>query len=107
MANYKVNDSSPMYQKHLRTLRTRLKLTDKQILEVLEELEQIKDYYESDHELPGYLEAHVLEKAPWTGFWEIHVMDDVLLVHVIEDKHKIVRFVGLYNHQMLSSGKLD
>jgi mRNA interferase YafQ len=56
--------------------------------------------------LPTYLKDHVLEKEPWTGYNEFHVLDDLLVVYYKVDAKKRIRMITVTNHEELSSGKL-
>ena len=106
MANYQVKFTKRM-DRHLKTLRERFGLADAQASEVLDELFFLEGLFEQGHKIPDAYLQHELVLEPWSGFLELHVLDDVLLVHIVDDKRGMVRFIGLYTHEMLSTGQLD
>ena len=106
MVNYQVKFTKRM-DRHLKTLRERFGLADAQASEVLDELFFLEELFEQGHKIPDAYLQHELVREPWSGFLELHVLDDVLLVHIVDDKRGMVRFIGLYTHEMLSTGQLD
>jgi mRNA interferase YafQ len=54
----------------------------------------------------GYY-LHKLEREPWAGFLEFHVADDILIVYADVTANKVIRLIGIYNHDLLRQGKID
>jgi mRNA-degrading endonuclease YafQ of YafQ-DinJ toxin-antitoxin module len=106
MPKYQVKFTKRM-DHHLRMIRERFGLLDSQANEVVEEIFYLEELFEHGEDIPEAYRQHELVREPWNGFLELHVLDDVLLVHIIDDKRGLVRFIGLYNHEMLSTGQLD
>lgn len=57
-------------------------------------------------QLPEEYDDHVLEDAPWTGFNEYHVLDDLLVIYYKVDKRKTIRFTTITTHKELRKGTL-
>ncbi|MDR1606080.1 MAG: type II toxin-antitoxin system YafQ family toxin [Streptococcaceae bacterium] len=105
--SYKIKETS-RFKKHMRTLPDRLGIS-KQLanlivneildaVDILEETGTLSDDY-------GYF-LHELDREPWRGFMEFHVLDDVLVGYADVSTKNEIRLIGIYNHELLSIGKL-
>lgn len=60
----------------------------------------------SGNELDEMYNDHALQKYPWIGYREFHILEDLLVVYYKVDSKKRLRFVTITNHAELSLGKL-
>lgn len=97
------------FKRHMRTLPERLALSKAQAKEAMDEILNAIALLKETGTLPaeyGYA-LHRLEREPWVGFMEFHVLDDVLVVYADVTAKGEIRLVGIYNHALLTSGKID
>lgn len=97
------------FQRHMRTLPERLAISKQQAREAVVEILAAIEILKIKGTLPAEYQysLHQLEYEPWTGFMEFHALDDVLVVYADVTKKKTIRLIGIYNHQLLATGKLD
>jgi addiction module RelE/StbE family toxin len=95
------------FDRHLRTARKRFALDNAGYLELVDELNEVKNWFENNGHTLNFYQAHELKGSPWRGFFELHVMADVLLVYTRDEAHGVIRFVGLYTHERLHGGRVD
>ena len=98
--------STKNFQRHLKTLRTRLRLSDDEIAEFQENLWSVLEHYQETGDIIGGYDDHFLVNKPWIGYREFHVLDDVLVVYADISTQNVIRLMGVYNHDMLHQGKL-
>lgn len=106
--NYEVRQTK-RFKRHMQTLDSRLGLSREEAREAVESIIESIGILREYGTLPdkfGY-KLHELIREPWAGFMEYHALDDVLVVYVDIATRKKIRLVGIYNHDLLSSGKLD
>lgn len=105
---YEIRRTS-QFKRHLNTLTKRLKLSKSEARETVIEIQEATKILAETGTLPaehGYM-LHELEHEPWLNFMEFHVSNDVLVVYFDRNKKNVIRMVGIYNHELLSTGKLD
>jgi mRNA-degrading endonuclease YafQ of YafQ-DinJ toxin-antitoxin module len=93
--------------RHIKQLRTRFNNSTEMAREVIGEVFALEEMFAVGEPIPKSYNQHVLMNEPWVGFYELHVADDILLVHVINETKAVVRFVGLYTHDMLRTGRIE
>ena len=97
------------FKRHMRTLTERLSISKEQAKEAVDEILDAIDSLREQGTLPDtyHYSLHQLEQKPWTGFMEFHALDNVLVVYVDLTHKNVIRLIGIYNHELLSSGQLD
>lgn len=93
----------------MRTLPERLLLSKEQARAAVHDILEAVGILREHGTLPseyGYT-LHRLEYEPWIGFMEFHAQDDLLVIYASVTPKNIIRLVGIYNHELLASGKLD
>lgn len=97
------------FKRHMRTLPERLSLSKEQakaaIREILDAIELLREH--GTLPLEYHYSLHILEHEPWTGFMEFHALEDVLVVYADVTNKNLIRLMGIYNHELLASGKWD
>ena len=104
--SYKVVPSK-LFTRHLKNLSSRLNLSRQAALEVIFEIKEAIKLLEEHGTLPEGYQLHELEKEPWLNYMEFHILEDVLVVYFDRNSKNVIRMVGIYNHELLNSGKLD
>jgi mRNA-degrading endonuclease YafQ of YafQ-DinJ toxin-antitoxin module len=97
------------FKRHMRSLPERLALSKQEAKEAVTEILHAIDLLRENGTLPaeyGYA-LHPLEREPWRGLMEFHALDDVLVVYADLTQKGTIRLLGIYNHALLSSGKMD
>ncbi|MDR2976017.1 MAG: type II toxin-antitoxin system YafQ family toxin [Streptococcaceae bacterium] len=100
---------TPRFKRHLKILPERLRITQEEAKIAVEEIISAIEILEGHGTLPeelGY-QLHNLEDAPWKGYLEFHALDDVLVIYAEVTKKNLIKLRGIYNHELLNSGKLD
>ncbi|OQQ90537.1 hypothetical protein B6U56_04435 [Ligilactobacillus salivarius] len=69
------------FDKKLSNLPKLFNLTKEEAQEVLEEITFAMNELQKHGELPIEYADHVLERKPWIGYNEFHVLDDLLVVY--------------------------
>ncbi|WP_460022994.1 type II toxin-antitoxin system mRNA interferase toxin, RelE/StbE family [Lactovum odontotermitis] len=82
-------------------------LTIEQATEVRDTIIDAIEFLALGEKLPEYFLDHVLQREPWSGYHEFHVLDDLLVVYYKVDSKRRVRMVTITSHQELSTGKLQ
>lgn len=97
------------FQRHLRTLPERLSITREEAKEAVTKILAAIELLKVKGTLPAEYQysLHKLEYEPWTGFMEFHALSDVLVVYADITNKKTIRLIGIYNHELLATGKLD
>ncbi|BAW81066.1 hypothetical conserved protein [Candidatus Nitrosoglobus terrae] len=95
--------------RHMRTLPERLLISKEQAKEAVNEILDAIEILREKGTLPPecHYSLHRLEHEPWAGFMEFHALDDVLVVYADLTNKNVIRLIGIYNHELLSSGQLD
>jgi len=93
------------FDKRLKNIKKIFNLTDKETVEILDELRELMITLQETGYIPEEYQDHVLEKKPWRGFHEFHLLDDMLVVYFKIEKKKVIRMVTITNHEELSTGK--
>ena len=97
------------FKRHFYSMPDRLGISKAQALEAVLEIKEAVAILEELGTLPpeyGY-NLHQLEREPWGGFMEFHALDDVLVVYAEVAQKNVIRLLGIYNHPLLASGKID
>ena len=97
------------FERHFFSMPDRLGISKAQALEAVLEMKEAVAILEELGTLPpeyGY-NLHQLEREPWGGFMEFHASGDVLVVYAEVAHKNVIRLLGIYNHALLASGKID
>ena len=97
------------FKRHFYAMPERLGISKAQALEAVHEIQEAIALLEELGTLPaeyGYA-LHPLEREPWRGLMEFHALDDVLVVYADLTQKGTIRLLGIYNHVLLTSGKID
>ncbi|MDR0300298.1 MAG: type II toxin-antitoxin system YafQ family toxin [Streptococcaceae bacterium] len=98
-----------IFDKHMSQLTKRFGISNSEALEIVHEIREVKKVLREQATLPkslGY-QLHRLTDAPWTGYMEFHVADNILVVYADLSSKQTIRLIGIYTHEMLRSGLLD
>lgn len=98
--------TTKLYDKRFTNLGKYFELTDDEIEEAIDDIEYTMVELKSKGTLPQEYEDHVLMDAPWTGFHEYHVLNDLLVIYYKVEKKKNIRFTTITTHTELRRGNL-
>lgn len=98
--------TTKIFDKKLKNLQALFALTDSETKEVVNEIRELMRELQENGSVPKEYQDHVLEKAPWIGYNEFHVLDDLLVIYFKIERKRTIRMVTITNHEELRSGRL-
>lgn len=93
------------FNKKLQNLQQLFNLTKSDTKEIISEIKEVMLELEKTGSIPTEYQDHKLTRAPWTGYNEFHVLDDLLVIYFKIEKKKVIRMVTITNHKELQNGR--
>lgn len=98
--------TTKLFDKRLANLNKYFALTDDEVKDAIESIKYSMIELRNNGVLPEEYDDHPLKVAPWTGFNEYHVLDDLLVVYYKIEKKGTIRFTTIVTHKELRKGNI-